>query len=355
MAEMITEVQQITPKWLTQKLRRKGYLERGRVVAVRERESKGRFVTTSHYLDVSYSEDLARPLPGKMFVKIYKPELNQELVGRREALFYNFFPGIMPEISVVPCFAAGYDPVAGRAYVLMEDVSETHYSLVVEDRVCSREQLELLLGALAKFHAHWWDHPRLGQDVGEYGDRESFAGYIEDLQKRFVTFKNLPDYELQGEKVWVFERIFANWEKLFARQQTRKNLTIVHGDANPLGNVLYPKPGSGAQTYLIDWNYWQIDLAARDVAYAVVLSFYPNWRAKHERDVLRMYHDQLLEKGVKGYDWEDFWQDYRLSVVSNLLVPVIWSSWGISPEWWWPRFVKAFGAFEDLKCIELLG
>lgn len=141
---------------------------------------------------------------------------------------------------------------------------------------------------------------------------------------------------------------------LYNRLQEKRHLTLVHGDANPLGNVLYPNEQLQRQAYLIDWNYWQIDLAARDVAYAIILTFYPNQRTKFEMEVLKHYHDWLEEYGVNGYRFANFWNDYRLAVISNLLVPVIWCSWGISPEFWWPRYVKAFGAFDDLQCRELL-
>ena len=354
MTEIITMPDQVTPEWLTEKLRQKGYLAGGKVVSVRETKAKNRFVTSSHYLRVAYDLAGETGLPEELFMKIYKPGLNQELIGHKEVQFYNLFPAIMPEISVVPCFAANEDPETGRAFVLMADVSQTHYSLVVEDRLCNRAQLELLLQALARFHAYWWDHPRLGQGIGEFVSRKSFHDYITDLETRFQAFMDYPDNNVTPDRELIFRKIFANWEMLYNRLQEKRHLTLVHGDANPLGNVLYPNEQLQRQAYLIDWNYWQIDLAARDVAYAIILTFYPNQRTKFEMEVLKHYHDWLEEYGVNGYRFANFWNDYRLAVISNLLVPVIWCSWGISPEFWWPRYVKAFGAFDDLQCRELL-
>jgi hypothetical protein len=86
----------------------------------------------------------------------------------------------------------------------------------------------------------------------------------------------------------------------------------------------------------------------------VGLHWYPDRRRAFERDLLRTYHDKLLMYGVKNYDWDACWYDYRLSAIGNLFVPVWQWSAKLWPAIWWPHLERAILAFEDLDGGELL-
>jgi len=45
-------------------------------------------------------------------------------------------------------------------------------------------------------------------------------------------------------------------------------------------------------------------------------------RREHENDLLHAYHDTLLANGVTGYDFDQFFQDYRLGVIYGWVIPV---------------------------------
>jgi hypothetical protein len=45
-------------------------------------------------------------------------------------------------------------------------------------------------------------------------------------------------------------------------------------------------------------------------------------RQRAERDLLRVYHDDLLTRGVTGFTFDDVWQSYRWSVFWGLLLSV---------------------------------
>ena len=71
---------------------------------------------------------------------------------------------------------------------------------------------------------------------------------------------------------------------------------------------------------------WQIVLRARgpyDVAYFMSQSINPAERRASEMDILRGYHATLQENGVKGYDFEQCFDDYRTSAMFCLVYPVI--------------------------------
>ena len=81
---------------------------------------------------------------------------------------------------------------------------------------------------------------------------------------------------------------------------------------------------------------------------------YPERRRRLEAPLLRHYHAALAGHGVSGYSFEALWEDYRLSVIGRLAVPVWQSAVNIGPWVWWRHLERIFQAFADLGCGELL-
>ena len=42
----------------------------------------------------------------------------------------------------------------------------------------------------------------------------------------------------------------------------------------------------------------------------------------HEDDLLHRYHDTLVAEGVSGYEFEQFYNDYRMAVLYGWVIPV---------------------------------
>ncbi|HEY8172937.1 MAG TPA: oxidoreductase family protein, partial [Dehalococcoidia bacterium] len=59
---------------------------------------------------------------------------------------------------------------------------------------------------------------------------------------------------------------------------------------------------------------WQISCRGRgvfDVAYLLCGGIEAADRKAHEERLVRLYHDVLVENGVKGYSFEQCWREYR--------------------------------------------
>lgn len=84
------------------------------------------------------------------------------------------------------------------------------------------------------------------------------------------------------------------------------------------------------------------------------ISWYPERRRRVEAPLLRRYHDALASNGVTGYSFQALWEDYRLSVIWRLAVPVWQSSVKLGPWIWWSHLERILMAFDDLGCEELL-
>jgi thiamine kinase-like enzyme len=212
-----------------------------------------------------------------------------------------------------------------------------------------------MIDTLARLHAHWWKHPRLrhiglvdADLVSSQGD-PGFQGWVDYMGDR-----------LSVERRRIYERVLASLPGLLEqRLDHREALTIVHEDAHAW-NFLLPRDPTRDRVYLVDWEQWGVSAGPHDVAYMLTLFWYPERRARMERDLVRRYHDRLVENGVTGYDWDACWYDYRLFAARNLLVPLwAWTRaqrlgrrWGFHR---WMQVEKALLAFEDLGCAEILG
>ena len=87
----------------------------------------------------------------------------------------------------------------------------------------------------------------------------------------------------------------------------------------------------------------------------MAVHWYPERRRRFEAALLRRYGDALASHGVTGYGFDALWEDYWLSVVWRLGVPVWQSSVKIGPWVWWSHLERVMLAFDDLGCEELLG
>ncbi|MBC7909371.1 MAG: hypothetical protein H7Y30_02660, partial [Pyrinomonadaceae bacterium] len=157
MTEPITDEEQITPGWLTDRLRQNGYLAQGEIVKLSINYFKT-FFSHIYRLEVVYSIDAAPALPSKLLLKIPFHDNEAALkMGRDEISIYRALTKAMNDPPVVRCFDAVYFPDSQQSHLLLEDLSDTHFQpeLPVPP---SMRHCELCVETLAQFHAFWWRH-----------------------------------------------------------------------------------------------------------------------------------------------------------------------------------------------------
>ena len=76
-------------------------------------------------------------------------------------------------------------------------------------------------------------------------------------------------------------------------------------------------------------------------------------RARLEARLLECYHARPL-CSRRDYSLERPWQNYRLSVIGHLAIPVWQQTLGLPPVIWWSHLHRIIAAFEDLDCAALL-
>ena len=356
----LTNTDQATPKWLTGVLQKKGVLPHGEVVRVQQKPAQPLITSLITHLELSYSDDVPSSAPTRLFLKVAKPDLDRQIsshLGKNEVEFYNTTVALMTDPPVVRCYDAVYSAETGRWHVLLEDVSDTHFQ-TEWPLPPSQPHCEQVMACLAKFHAFWWEQSRLGHGIGELLTEASLRETFRDLEQRCVAFVDFLGDRLSLERRNIYEKVLASlpyvWQRYWRdRVATGRGLTLIHGDAH-LWSFMYPHNPSTDTIRIIDWQSWRIRRGTDDLAYMIALHWYPERRHALERDLIRLYHTELLRQGVKNYDWDECWHDYRLSAIGNLFVPAWYWSTKLWAGLWWPHLERAMLAFQDLQCAELL-
>jgi hypothetical protein len=345
----------LTPERLTAILRERGHVARGRIERVSVESSRTTLISAIARLRLGWSPDADPALPSRLFFKMSRPDQTPELAAAvlKEVAFYETVAPRTPPGLVPRCYDAFRDPATSTFHLLLEDLAETHVIVSEWPLPPTAEQCARIVDLYARFHAAWWNDPRLGGEVGALLDETAIAAWWEGYQRRYAAFADQMGDRLSPERRRIYERVLAAWPTVLARHRSRRNLTIAQGDAH-VWNLLYPRdPADGLR--LIDWDGWRIDVGANDLAYMMAVHWYPERRRRFEAELLRRYGDALASHGVTGYGFAALWEDYRLSVVWRLGVPVWQSSVKIGPWIWWSHLERVMLAFDDLGCEELLG
>jgi len=150
----------------------------------------------------------------------------------------------------------------------------------------------------------------------------------------------------------LFERLIVKGPQLNRRILSRRNMTIVQGDAH-FWNCFMPVEG-GSDVRLFDWDCWRVDVATDDLAYLMAMHWYPERRRQMERPLLDCFHATLVENGVRGYSRQALDEDYRLSALWHAATPIWQANGKIPPVIWWNNLERIFLAIDDLGCRELL-
>lgn len=275
--------------------------------------------------------------------------------GKREVEFYGIVAGAMSHAPALRCYDAVHCPESGRSHLLLDDVSATH-SRPEWPLPPLNVQGEQLIDCIARFHAFWWEYPRLGGDIGELPGDECVRRHYEGLAEAWSGFADFLGDRLSAERRRLYEGVLSSWPKMWQQRRGRftppNNITLIHGDLHGC-NVLFPHWPRQDGVYLIDWDNWRVSVGTDDLAYLMTVHWSRERRQRLEIKLLRRYHTNLLKHGITRYDWEDCRHDYRGSVIRQLSIPALWLH-RLPRDAWWPHLDRAALAFEDWRCAELL-
>jgi hypothetical protein len=341
------------PDHLTQVLHKAGALDgSGRVAQARVVHSFATVLSRLHRLKLDYEG--AADAPRHLYLKTGLPggaggAWNS---GLREVTFYATVAPATPPGLLPRCFDAAITE-AGDWHLLLEDLTDTHAVPTEWPLPPTLAQTETIVRCRARFQAAWWDHPRLGVDIGAWLTDAELETWLATQIQQYEAFAGALGDRLSAPRRALYEALFAQAPRLLKLLRRRRQVTIIQGDAH-VWNCFLPRDNADTPR-LFDWDSWRAAIGTDDLAYMLALHWYPEMRQRAEGAMLDAFHQELLAGGVTGYDRHALQDDYRLSVLWQILRPIRLQAARIPPAIWWPHVERIHLAADDLGCRELLG
>jgi len=327
MADTPTTTADITAEWLTTALQSSGVIGADASVASVgfEPGSAGvGFMGEIGTLDVTYNG--APDAPARVVAKFptQSPEISAMMrptrVFEREHRFYATLsetsPVRTPKAYHIVC-ETNPDPEVPETYLLlMEDLG----ALTEGDQVAgvTVDQARGALVGLARHHAQFWNEAGM-----EDADFIPVVNGPLNQAGQSIYEASLPGFKQ------VFGDVLTPEMEALADAYTAANpglldalaampRTLVHFDFRA-DNLFFEDDGS---VVVIDWQSISRGGGAADVGYFLSQNLSTEDRRANESQLLGAYHAELVANGVTGYDYDTFFNDYRLGVMYGWIIPV---------------------------------
>ena len=355
--KVITNIEQLTPDWLTNIFKNNGYLTQGKITEIISiiplREG-----SITYSLELKFSEDAQREeLSSNIVVKTLS--YDDKLLRTREAKFYSIVAKTMSEKPIPTCYDSVFSEETGLSHIILENFSRTHEQY--SEYLPSKRYFEKAIDSLAEIHAFWWDHKRLKElskhSFVYYPMIENSFNKKENLQwiNEQERFLDLIEEKISDKRRKLLKTIFSLYPQVAHERFKKEKITLVHNDAH-IFNFYFPKKSVNqkSKAILFDWECWGVGAGCQDLVYMIGFWHFPDYRHLIEKDLIKYYHNVLLKYSVKDYSWDECWYDYRLFALLNLYRIVWWWSVNLKTSIWWRGLERSLLTIEDLKCMELL-
>lgn len=261
--------------------------------------------------------------PDTVVVKLAPPyeQVRQVAAGyhfyEREVEIYR---NLAPELALRPpgLFHAEHDPATDDFVIVMEDIGHLHSCDQLDG--CGRDEARLVVREMARHHAHWWGDERLDTlpFIQSAGDAP-YPQYHEQSTKEAwpVMLERFGDVIPDS-----IRELGARWNEIGPQIMIGSNehpRTLMHGDLR-LDNIFFAEDGESV--FALDWQISFSGGGSTDLAYFTSQSLTVAERRATEADLTRLYHDTLVANGVTDYPFDEFWDDYRRSVLFCFCYPL---------------------------------
>lgn len=241
----------------------------------------------------------------------------------------NFYGKLRQEVAIEApaCYASVMNESDGQFGILMEDLGLRSARFPNAIDGVSLDEMRSLVGQLAKLHAHFWQSPRLNNDLAWLP--KTFAGGMfpvfdaiglniirDQVAKNPFKQQLLAPLNRSVDQLWQ-----ANWkaQQIIYRQPH----TLLHGDTH-IGNTYVLPDGTGG---LLDFQLMVRGPWCHDLAYLMITGLSVDDRRAHEHALLEQYRQALADNGVGNVPSADeAWLLYRQSAIWGLVI-----GWLITP------------------------
>jgi Phosphotransferase enzyme family len=269
----------------------------------------------------------------------------------REVRFYEHAADRSP-LRTPARYASAYDEGSGDFVLLMEDLA----GRTVHDQVtgCPAGDAERDLRALAAHHAAWWQSPDLASMpwAVRVADPPNPQALVPALRQSWPIIESRFAACLRGPMFDAAKRMPDVVVPLMERLSAPP-VTMLHGD-HRLDNLFF----SADDVAALDWQITGTGRGPYDVAYFLSQSLVPEARKAVEHDLVRAYHEALVEHGVRDYPFEACWEDYRLATLFVSVYPLNAGAVDLvndrAVELFTAMLERSVAAILDLDALELM-
>lgn len=324
-----TRPEDVTRDWVADVLQRSGVLGDDEVSSIRlESIGDAGLIGELTRVEIEYAgrgaaSDVG---PASLIVKRSNRDARQRAIFHgiglygRELDFYRDFADRSP-LRTPRCHHAALDPDTGHSVLVLEDLS-AHRTVDVAAG-CSFAEAAALVRALARHHAHWWNHPELVAPSAHAPVDRVLRIWHAIHQNGWPAFavalgRVLPDVELPSDLLALGDRLARSSGDVFV-PLARAPVTLVHMDLH-LDNLVFDEPQGAAEPVIFDWQTWGVGRGAMDLGYFVVSALPTALREEREAELLELYAAGLRDHGVGEVDPDACRADYALAALWNLMV-----------------------------------
>ena len=317
----------LTPEWMTSALRQGGAIRDATVTSLDKKVigAGAGFMGELAHVTLAYDKP-EEGGPRSLIAKLpaANPD-NREIATllrfyEREVHFYDEIADDV-QLRTPRRYYGAHDAESGDYVLLLEDMAPAR----VGDQLagCTVAEADLALRELAKFHATWWESPRLNEIewMPLTSDPVIAQTVQESYQEAWEPFTQVVAGKMPEAMLDIGERFGGHVIDMMTRFGGPPR-TIIHGDYR-LDNLFFATPEGGDPLAVIDWQIASRGRGVFDAAYFLGGTLSPEDRKAKERDLIHTYHDILLERGVTGYDFDTCWEDYRAACLFCFVYAVI--------------------------------
>jgi Phosphotransferase enzyme family len=243
---------------------------------------------------------------------------------RNEVMFYSQIAATV-DVSTPRCWYSAITDDGTDFTLLLEDLHPARPGVQVES--CSLDQAEDAVANLAALHAPRWNDstlpemkgmgladPASAQFVGEI-----FATAVDEFIGRFDALGDEDTDTLhrcaEAVSPWLLTRPVP--------------YAVVHGDYR-LDNLMFPPRGRGVSA--LDWQTVGVAPPGRDLGYFLGTALRPEDRRRWEGDLVSLYFDELMRRGVQEYSGSECFDDYRLGQLQGPFITILGCIYGATAE-----------------------
>lgn len=310
---------EVTPRWLTARLRACGLIGAAEVTAVAWQPIGTGQVGDSARFTLTYDVPDAGPatLAGKFAAADPASRQTAAMLGlyAKEAGFYREFAAQL-SIRTPRALASEIAPDGGEFVLLFEDLGPARGGNQLAG--CAIEDARAAVRELAGLHAPSWGNQAM--TAAEW--LQPPPGALDTLRGAYrqatAIFAERYADQLAPELMAVCQGLAARADDWFDRQPQVP--CLIHGDYR-LDNLLFDIRGGAEPIGVLDWQTVAVGSGPTDLAYFLGAGIGTSLRAAHEDELIALYCEAMGQAGVR-LTREAIWSDYRRGALHGVSTAV---------------------------------